>query len=366
MNSKLIKLRSLLIEHGIDAILISSITNIAYITGFTGFDTYDRNAFVLITKNSQFIFTHGIYREQVKKEISDFTLISITRESPISQSIKELFEVSQIQKVGIETHDLTSAEYLNLIKQNDNLKLIDVRLVEQLRAVKDKEEIQNLSKACELTDKSFTYMLKKIKKGISERTLSAELEYYIKKTLESEVSFETVIAFEKNASRPHHTPTQQKLDTGMLVLLDFGNRYNAYCSDMTRTVSYGPASDYKKRVYKTVLEAQLRAIEFIEQKLQNHAPITAVDVDKVARDYIVSAGFPNMPHSLGHGIGLNVHEAPRITNVSKDILLNNMVFSIEPGIYIPGAFGVRIEDLFTISDNKLIKLTKSPVNLLEI
>ena len=152
----------------------------------------------------------------------------------------------------------------------------------------------------------------------------------------------------------------------MFILLDFGIKKDFYCSDMTRTVSFGHTSSEKKKVYQTVLDSQQKAIEYITHKLSKKETIMCSSVDQISREYIIQKGYPSMPHSLGHGIGIAVHEAPRLTPVSLEQLQNGNVFSIEPGIYLPGKFGVRIEDLFSISNNTLTQLTHSDNSLIEL
>lgn len=363
MDDKLANLRRLLNENSLDAFFVSSLPNIAYLTGYGGFSAQDRDAFLLITQNSQYIFTHGIYREDVKNKVNHFTLIDIKRENPISTAIKKAVQEHGIKKLGFEAFDLKVAEYDRLTKEIEKEILFPLDVIAKLRIYKSSKEIETLKQACLLGDKAFAYMVKELHEGMTELEAAALLEYFIK-SQGSDISFPTIIAFEENAAHPHHMPTQKKLRTDSFVLMDFGVRHNNYCSDMTRTISFGNVSKEDVHVYQIVREAQQRAIAFIEKQLAKKETIRAREVDNIAREFIISKNYPTMPHSLGHGIGVEVHESPRLTPVTEEFLEEEMVFSIEPGIYLPEKVGVRIEDLFAIQNKKLVQLTNSPRDLL--
>jgi Xaa-Pro aminopeptidase len=366
MNVRLESLRNLLREKNLDAVFISSIPSIIYLTNFAEFTTTDRDGYVLVTKKNQYIFTHGIYKEAVQKQVTDFTLISIKRENPISNAIKTIIQDENIKQLGFESFELKVSEYERLIKEVDKKILIGIDLISQLRIQKAPEEIKTIKKACSLGDKAYSYILKYIKAGITEKELAFELEMFIKKN-GADLSFSSVVAFGIHTSQPHYVPTDFKLKRNTLVLLDFGIKIDNYCSDMTRTVFFGKVTEKQKKVYETVLDAQEKASKKIQSLIINSkSPIKANEIDNISREYILSQSFPSIPHSLGHGIGLEVHEPPRLTPVSNDTLKPGMVFSIEPGIYLPDEFGIRIEDLYTIENDRLIQLTKSPKKFPEI
>jgi Xaa-Pro aminopeptidase len=225
--------------------------------------------------------------------------------------------------------------------------------------------------------------LKKIKKGITEKELAYELEYLIKQK-GADISFPPIVAFGANSSIPHHQTSDKRLKANSIVLLDFGAKLGSYCSDMTRTIFFGKANNKFKKMYKTVLDAQKKAIEKLshlgggrlarrslgeagmDSSEVNSRGIKASVIDKIARDYIIKQGFPTIPHSLGHGIGIEVHEPPRLSPTSKVGLKPGMVFSIEPGIYMPGFGGIRIEDLVVLENKDPRLLTHSPKELIEI
>lgn len=214
-------------------------------------------------------------------------------------------------------------------------------------------------------DDTFEHILKKLKVGVSEKEIVFEIEYFLKKN-GAEISFPPIVAFGKNSSIPHHQSGETKLKREDFVLLDLGAKVESYCSDMTRTIIFGKASEKQKKIYRTVLETQKRAVDFINIQIKLGKQVRAKEVDKVAREYIKSKGYLDIPHSLGHGIGLEVHEHPSLSPKSKDILKNGMVFSIEPGIYIAGFGGVRIEDLFVLEKDKIRQITLSPKQIIEI
>ncbi len=357
--------------HHLDAILVSCVPNIIYLTGYSGFSKDEREAFVFITKSKQYLATDGRYIEEVKKLVSNFEIIEITSSNPFKKILAALTKKHQIKKLGIEEKNLTVHEQKTLLSHyNDTYHYSDQ--INKLRAIKSIDEVAAIEKACALGDKTFNYILTKIKAGVTEKRLAWEIEFFIKKQ-GADISFTPIVAFGANSAVPHHQTSNTKLVTrNTLILLDFGVKINNYCSDMTRVVFFGKATAKQKRIYETVLQAQKRAIEFINQHLRgdrmgsSEVSLNAKAVDKVSRDYIINAGFPAFPHTLGHGIGLEVHEAPRLGPKSKDKLVPGMVFSIEPGIYIPEFGGVRIEDLVVLKKSGPRLLTKATRKIIEI
>jgi len=370
------KIKNKLAENKIDAALVSSVPNIIYLTGYSGFSYFEREAFLLISKNKSYLITDGRYSEAVSNIILSspkYELLEITSQNTIDKIFEKLS--ARIKKVGIEENDITVAENRRLKKYFKTKPLKDLQT---LRVIKDQSEISKIEKACKIGDKAFDFILKKLKAGVTEKQIAFELEMFIKKT-GSDPSFPSIVAFGKNSSMPHHITSNSKLITHNPILLDFGVRFDNYCSDMTRTVFFGKADDKFKKIYQTVLNAQEKAINLLNNKCHSERSeesrsfgllpqddIKASDVDKVARSHIIDHGFPTIPHSLGHGIGIKVHEGPRLSPKSKDILKPGMVFSIEPGIYLPGYGGVRIEDLVVLEKSKLKLLTHSPKQIIEI
>lgn len=229
-------------------------------------------------------------------------------------------------------------------------------------------KLQSIKKACNLTDLAFAQILKNIRIGVTEKELAKEVRKIFKAN-KARLAFRPIIAFGKNSYEIHHKPTNKRLDKkGGFILIDIGAKVNGYCADMSRTVFFGKATSRQKKIYKTVLEAQEKSIKFIKlyyNDIYHYSDLTTKDIDRVARDYVVKQNFPNIPHSVGHGIGKRVHEGFKISPKSRTILKNEMVFTIEPGIYIKGVGGVRIEDVFYLNKGKLTQLTKSPKKLTE-
>lgn len=236
-----------------------------------------------------------------------------------------------------------------------------------MKSIKNPQEILLIEQACKLGDKTFDYILGKIKPGVTEKQIALGIMRFIRKN-KAKLSFKPIVAFGKNSVAPHHRANDTKLKKGDIVLLDLGAKLNDYCSDMTRTVFMGKATSKQKKIYHTVLEAQQKAIEQLnnETMKQSLKGIRASKIDSIARSYIISKGYPPMPHSLGHGVGKKVHEAPKLSPKSKKYLRENMVFSVEPGIYIAELGGIRIEDLVVLEKTGPRLLTNSPKHLIEL
>lgn len=348
-------------EKKLDAVLISSVPNITYITGFSHFSKEEREAFVLLTQDQSYIFTDGRYSEAVQEQVSHCIFVEISSAFPFTKSLTQLVKKHNLARIGFEHNNMTVSEY----KRISSVVELSPFDADSIRSIKKKEECAFIEKACQLGDEAFEHIVQNILSGISERQLAFELEFFIKRK-GADISFPPIVAFGSNSSVPHHQTGNRALKKGDIVLLDFGATVNNYCSDMTRTLFFGEASEQQKKIYTTVLEAQQKAIECLQRISFSKEILCAKDVDKVARDYIVSKGYPTIPHSLGHGIGLEVHESPRLSPASKERLTQGMVFSIEPGIYIPGFGGVRIEDLFVIEKESLRQLTHASKECTEI
>jgi len=227
--------------------------------------------------------------------------------------------------------------------------------------IKASWEIERISKAEAIGDMAFSHILGYIKEGVSERDIAAELEYFMKKQGAEKTSFDTIVISGKKTSMPHGTPDDKKIENGDFVTLDFGCVYEGYCSDMTRTVAVGKADERQKEIYNIVLEAQLTGLNAIK------SGVVCKNADEMARNVIEKAGYGKyFGHSLGHGVGLMIHELPNLSPKSEMMLEDNMVVSCEPGIYIPDFGGVRIEDLVVVSGEKCTILSKSQKNLIEI
>lgn len=360
-------LRKKLLKEKLDAVLVSDVANISYFSGFTNFSKDEREAYIFVGYDFAYIITDGRYSEAVKREVLHLELF----ERGHGKSVEILFKKHrrEIKSLGIEEDNLTVSEHKNLKKHFKNIKHFNVS---HLRNIKTKEEISKIEKACKLGDLAFGYILKKLKTGKNEKEIAKDLENFIAGK-DAEISFPPIVAFGQNSSVPHHQtgetvlgPESSSGREGQIILLDFGVKLDNYCSDMTRTIFVGEPSQKQKHIYETVLKAQQQAIDYINAALKSGRQIKAAAVDKAARDYIISKGYKSIPHSLGHGIGLEVHEHPSLSPKSKDILKEGMVFSIEPGIYLPDYGGVRIEDLFVLEKGDLRQLTHSSHKLIVV
>jgi len=228
-------------------------------------------------------------------------------------------------------------------------------------AVKTQAEIDCITKAAALGDKCFAHILGFIRPGLSDQDVASEIERFLFENGAEELAFPTICVSGERGSLPHGEPSEKLIRNGEFLTMDFGAVIDGYCGDMTRTVAIGAPTSEMKEVYETVLEAQLAAIDFIR------AGARCFDADEIARDIITDAGFGDyFPHGLGHGVGKLVHEAPTLNSKSEEILESGMVVTIEPGIYIPDRFGVRIEDLAIVTESGIINLVESPKELIEL
>lgn len=353
MSDRLGNIRSLLNEKKADAILLTSPLSIHYYTSFHGFALEEREGFALITKEKSYLLTSKLYEGAVNA-IPNTTPQIYSSDNPFTPLLKQLLIKHSISSLGVEANNLTLNEFIAFKKL---AKIVPLQ-IRTLRIKKTTEEIAAIRKACAVADKAFEKVVPQIKAGMTEKQVASALENEIRNQ-GATISFRPIVAFGKNAAIPHHLTDDQKLTTNDLVLIDFGAKIDGYCSDMTRTFFIGTPTEEQRKAYEAVAISQEAAITFLKQELETKKKIKAADVDLISRKYIESKAYPTIPHSLGHGVGLEVHEPPYLGPGSKDILEEGMVFSIEPGIYLPGKFGVRIEDLFVIQNGKLKQLTNA-------
>lgn len=348
------KLRGLMNENGIDAVLLVGDYNRNYLSGFTG-----NESFSVITENKAFFITDSRFTEQAKHQVKDYEVIQYNKNTSFQDFLGELVKNNGIKKLGFEENIISFATY-NLYKSKVQCELLPMEgIVEKIRVIKDESELQLIKKAAEIADKAFEHMLKFIKTGMTEREIGLELEFHMKKLGATDLSFPSIVASGVRSSLPHGEATDKVVNKGEFLTLDYGCVYEGYCSDMTRTVVIGEPSEKMIEVYNTVLEAQERA-------LKAYRPgASAIDVDETARGYIREKGYGDyFGHGLGHGVGREIHEAPSVGYRSTEKLKTGMVVTDEPGIYIPGFGGVRVEDLLVITENGSEVLSKSPKQLI--
>ncbi len=353
-ENRLSKLRLKIDEHRLDALLVTGIKNIFYLSGFTG-----STAALIVTKNDCLILVDPRYSVQARHECSNAQVFDYSGKSTTAAAA-ELANELDITKLGYEADHLTVSSFRNLRKNVRNyIKLYSTRnMVESLRLIKDEHEISLIRKAAEIADQAYACIIKEIKPGMSEKDVAMVIDFALRKLGADKEAFDTIAAVGPNAACPHASSTDTILKSGQFLKMDFGARYKHYNSDITRTVCLGRASDKQRKVYQTVLDAQLKAIESI-------APgKTGKDIDAVAREYIASMGYgANFGHGLGHAIGIDVHDGPGFSNTSDVVLEPGMVLTVEPGIYIEGWGGVRIEDDVIITETGAEVITTSPKQL---
>ena len=313
----------------------------------------------LVTKAGCCYYTDSRYIESAENGIKGLTVKMVDRENPYTKLLNEDIAAFGVKTLGYEENYLTVAE-LREYEEKLNAKLIPMhKPISSFRAVKENWELELMKQAQAITDKAFSEMLGRIKTGMTEKELQAELIYCLYKNGGEGLSFDPIVVSGPNTSLPHGVAGDRVIQEGDFVTMDFGVIYKGYCSDMTRTVAVGYATEEMKKVYDTVLQAQLAGIAATK------AGVTGREVDAAARQVITDAGYGKyFGHGYGHSLGLEVHEAPNCNPGGETVMAENMVSSAEPGIYLPGKFGVRIEDTIVFKADGHENLTKSPKNLI--
>ena len=352
MNSKLQWLRNKMSSLDLQGLIISNPINIKYLTNI------DAEGTLLLTRKENIFITDGRYIEHVHSILTLFDEIIVYDIRDVSKDDYENFFMF-CENVGFEEHFVTYSQYKDFIRKYKINNLIETEgIIEKQRMVKDEEEISNLKKACEITDNCFSYLLTFIKPGMTEKQIAREIEEYYNERTDG-VSFETIVASGENSSMPHAVPTDRKIEEQDIITIDMGCKVNGYCSDMTRTIFVGSVPEQIKKVYDLVLKNQIQT-----QKEYKDGANTRILTKMVENDFKIN-GY-DLIHSLGHGVGMEIHEPPYISSKSETLLKENMVVTNEPGIYIPGKFGVRIEDTVQITKFGCISLTNSEKNYIVI
>jgi len=348
VNSRLAEIRKSL--RGIDGFLVTDINNVRYLTGFTG-----SSGFLLITKSKSIIATDFRYKEQAEKEIGRWDIVIEKGER--ASTVSKLSRKIGIKRLGFETS--VSYDFFRTLSKKSFILRPLKNFVEKLRAVKDDEEIRLITRAVKRAESAFLDVRPYIRKRIKESRIAMMLEDRLKKKGCNRIPFDIIVTAGKNSSMPHARSTEKRLNSGDLVVIDWGGEAGGYFSDMTRTLLIeGDDTGKKKEIYKIVLEANRKAVSAISPGVEGKK------IDNSARDVIKKAGYGEFfGHGTGHGVGLQVHELPYISWNKKDIIKENMVFTIEPGIYVPGCGGVRIEDMVVVSKKGAILLTELPREL---
>lgn len=349
------KMDNLFKEKGVAAVLITDPFNMRYISGFRG------EGILYISGKQNVLITDSRYTEAAEKE-SDFEVMEENRDNKRAAILKRCIEQDEAEVLGYEDCSMLCYEFAVFSSELPVKQWVPMgQSVNDLRQIKTSEELEYLRKAESIGDAAFNAILNFLKPGLTELEVAAQLEYEMKRHGAEGFSFDSIIASGLHSSMPHAIPDDKKLESGDFVTMDFGCLYKGYCSDMTRTVVIGKANDKQKEIYDIVLKAQEAALGIIK------AGLKGCEVDKVARDVITEAGYGNcFGHGLGHSVGLFIHEEPRLSPADQTVLQVNMIETVEPGIYVPGFGGVRIEDMVVVTKDGCENLTHSPKNLIEL
>jgi len=350
------KIAAQLGAYDIDALLITGETNRRYATDF-----HSTAGAVLVTEGESIFITDGRYIEAARKRIDGVDVRLIKTGEKYTDLIADLVREKGVKRLGFEDETMSCAEFRGWSEAIPAELVPAQRLLSVLRRSKDADELRRMVKAQEITDAAFTEILNYIKPGVTELEIAARLQFAMLMRGAEKMSFDPIVVSGANSSMPHGVPGEKKLEKGDFITMDFGCVYQGYCSDMTRTVVVGKATDEMKKVYNTVLEAQLAGIAAY------YPDVPGRDVDRAARDVIAKAGYGEyFTHSFGHSLGLDIHEAPNASPTETENLPLGTAVSAEPGIYIPGKFGVRIEDVVYIGADGNKVLTQSPKQLIEV
>jgi Xaa-Pro aminopeptidase len=315
---------------------------------------------LLVSDDRSVFITDGRYIEAAEKQISNCEVVLLGKTYP---QIAEVLKEMNCKQLLVESTKMTVSTYNSLKGVLKNISIstdstLDT-IINSIRSIKNEYEVECIVKAQRIAEKAFEHILKFIKVGVTEKEIQLELDFFMLRNGAEAVSFETIAVSGSNSSMPHGVPSNKKIEKGDFITLDFGAVVDGYHSDMTRTVAYGEVSSKQAEIYETVLAAQKKSLESLK------AGVSCKAADAAARDIIENAGYGSFfGHGTGHGVGIEIHEQPRLSPKSDSILLAGDIVTVEPGIYLPGEFGVRIEDMAFITETGCENLTKSPKNLI--
>jgi len=346
---RLDNLRQVLQGQGVDAVLVSQPENRRYLAGFTG-----SAGWLVISADRAVLATDFRYYEQMQSEAPAFELAKVT--TKFADLLPALLNDMGVRNLGFESQFVTVDDLHEWSQVTSNVEWLPLQqVVENLRAVKEEAEIDAIRRSARLTDAALAHLFSVLRPGMTEREAAWEIEAYMRTHGATKLAFDLIVAAGPNGALPHAHPSDRPIQPGEPIVFDIGCVCDGYCSDLTRTVCLGKASSKYLEVWQIVLRAQ----EAAEQLLR--AGTNGVEVDAAARDLIGQAGFGDQfGHGLGHGVGLAVHEAPRASRLSPDRFEAGMILTVEPGIYLPGEFGVRIEDLVVIRQSGVEVLSSAP------
>lgn len=348
MNNRLNNLRKALAENGIDALLVTQSENRRYLSGFHGSAGY-----LLITEKKAILATDFRYTEQASGQAPDFEIFRI--KGKVSVWFPDLVALYPVEKLGFEAEDVSFGAYQQFCDVLAGVEMVPVTgAVEKLREVKEPQEIKYIEKAVAIADEAYNRVSSEIKAGMTEKQVAWEMEKSLRENGSEAIPFEIIVASGPNAALPHAKPTDRVINLGEPIVIDMGAKYQGYASDMTRTICIGDVDDKFISIYKTVLDAQEAAEAIIKRGM------TGQQADGIAREIIEKAGYGEFfGHSLGHGVGLAEHELPHLSPNAEEALEDGMVYTVEPGIYLTGWGGVRIEDTAVMENGMTRVITRA-------
>ena len=350
------KIASVLETHSLDAVLLTCEANRFYASGFHSSGT---DGVAIVTRNHNYYFTDSRYTEAAARHVRDAEIRQTDREHPYSALINEVIEKEHITRMGYEDEYMTAADFHRFSEKLHCELVPATELLWTLRAVKDQAELDCMIQAQRIAEKALADILGKIRPGVTEKEIAALLLYKMLHYGAEDKSFDPIVVSGPNGSLPHGVPSEKPIQAGEFVTMDFGCKFGGYCSDMTRTVAVGHVTEEMETVYNTVLKAQLAGIAAAK------AGVTGAAVDGAARQVIADAGYgPYFGHSFGHSVGVEIHENPNATPSNSKPLPAGVVISAEPGIYLPGKLGVRIEDVIVITEQGCQNITLASKELL--
>lgn len=355
IKKRLAALRALFEEKDLDAVLVTKIPNLYYFSGFRGDDTV-----LLITKAKAYLVTDSRYTEQAAAEAPLYELVE--QKTGLLMQTAALAKSLNLKNVGFEGADMSYETHARLTKLMDGIRLTEALRLDSLREIKDEGEIENIRKACEIADIAFKDVCTFIHAGVTEIEVAARLEEVMRRAGSEKPSFDTIVASGLRGSMPHGTATQKPIEAGDFVTMDFGAKYQGYCSDITRTVVVGKASERQREVYAAVLETQKNVLDAIAPGKSGRK------IDALARDNLKRYDLAQyFGHGLGHSLGLEIHEEPRLSRYSTcESLVPGMLVTDEPGVYLPDWGGLRIEDTVLVTKDGAEPLTKCSKELIEL
>ncbi len=360
VSGRIAALRRQMTDEGIPAAIVSTVANLRYLTAFDGVIDEGINGACLITEDVSRFYTDMRYADAARAAAEGGPWeVGIQRENLYIEICDDLHDLC-VSSLAVESSvpygrvKFISEQFRGAVRVTDHL-------VEEFRQVKEAEEIERIASAASIADRAFGSMLEFIRPGVTEAEIALELEFTMRRNGSEGMPFSPIVASGPNGAHPHAIPGPRVIENGDLIVLDFGARVGGYCSDMTRTVCVGSASDEQRRLYDAVLAANEAGLDAV------CAGRPCVDVDRAGRDVLVERGLGDVfTHGIGHGVGLDIHELPTLGPRSTHSLLNHAIVTVEPGVYVEGLAGVRIEDLVVVEEGGYRRLTNSPKELIEI